>query len=49
MTATNDFLVFAGAGGANVISQATYAALSALAGGFAQELELALQAPLVHL
>lgn len=34
MTVQNDFLVFAGAGGANVISQATYAALAALGPGF---------------
>lgn len=33
--ATNDFLPFAGAGGANVISNATYAALSARTAGFA--------------
>jgi hypothetical protein len=34
MAGTNDFLVFAGAGGANVVSQATYAALAALGPGF---------------
>jgi len=34
MAGTNDFLVFAGAGGANVISQSTYAALAALGPGF---------------
>lgn len=32
--ATNDFLVFAGAGGANVLSQAAYAGLAALGPGF---------------
>jgi hypothetical protein len=31
---SNDFLVFAGAGGANVVSQGTYAALAALGPGF---------------
>lgn len=31
---SNDFLVFAGAGGANVVSQSTYASMAALAGGF---------------
>jgi hypothetical protein len=35
MAGSNDFLIFAGAGGANVISQATYAALAALGPGFA--------------
>jgi hypothetical protein len=34
MAGSNDFLIFAGASGANVISQATYAALAALGPGF---------------
>lgn len=34
MSAENDFLVFAGSSGANVITQSAYAALSALTNGF---------------
>ena len=41
---TNDFLVFAGAGGANVISQAQYAALAAESTGFSSGLAASAQA-----
>jgi len=41
---TNDFLIFGGAGGANVINQATYAGLSARSSGFVNGIALPEQA-----